>query len=192
MSGMDKLTVEMKEKLNLTDKRASRTVQKSPDDWRKTLYGLGNASGAAQDRISSSRDRDSELDVDIEVSSRRQRLREQRWLENRRSGGVLSQSSDSTRYRLQNQGNEVKSRPNDRKSNTSKFGQRKGGEPGESSKKPEDETTQQQDINEKPPFSDGRQDFNHHPDSQFKPYVSDAQVDEFYRLLEQARRLRAS
>jgi hypothetical protein len=102
-------------------------------------------SEAVQERTSSSSDRDLKPDVDIASPSRRQQLREQRWLENRRSGGVLSQSSDSTRYRLQNQGNEVQSRPNERKSNTSALGQRKGGDPGESSKKPEEESSEQQE-----------------------------------------------
>jgi hypothetical protein len=141
MAGMDKFTAEMKKELDLTEKQIATTRQKSPDTWkRRALY---NMSEAAQERISSSSDRDLKSDVDIASPSRRQKLRERRWLENRRSGSVMSQSSDSTRYRLQNQGNEVQSRPNERKSNTSVLGQLKGGG-GETSEQPEDESSEQE------------------------------------------------
>ena len=133
---------------DVTGEQVGTPGPKSREDWRKTLYNLpperyhpGNASGAVQDRISSSRDRDIESDAGMVFTDRRQKLRQQRWLKNRRSGGVTSQSSDGPGHWLQNQGNEVESRPNERKSNTSELGQRKGAGPGESSS--QEETSEQ-------------------------------------------------
>ncbi len=123
----------MERKLDITGEQVGTSRPKSSEGWRKkALYNFSRTSEAAQERTLSSSDRDLKPDVDIAFPSRRQELRQQRWLENRGSGSVLSQSSDNTRYRLQNQGNEVKSRPNERKNNTSELGQRKGGGEGES------------------------------------------------------------
>jgi hypothetical protein len=142
MAGMDKFTAEMKKKLDLTEEPIATTRQKSQDDWKKRA--LYNMSEAAQESISSSSDRDLKPDVDIASPSRRKQLRQQRWLENRGSGSVLSQSSESPRRWLQRQDSEVTSRLNERKSNTSELGPRKGGEPGEKRKKEEGESSEQQ------------------------------------------------
>ncbi len=85
----------------------------------------GNASRAAQDRILSSRDRDIKSNASMVSTGGRQKLRQRSSQENRRSGGVTSNPSESPRHWPQEQGNKVKSRPG-----TSKLGQLKGGGKG--------------------------------------------------------------
>ena len=110
---------------DLTDRKAATTGQKPPEDWRKkALYKLGspgNTSEAAQERTSSSSDRD----AGNVLPNRRERLREQRWKENRSDRGVAAASSNSPGRWLQSRGSEAKFK-HDANSKTRQLGELKG------------------------------------------------------------------
>ena len=110
---------------DLRVKQAATPEQKPQEDWRKkALYNIQQNSEAAQERTSSSSKRDLEPDVDIASPSKRQQLRNQRWLENR--GSVTAASSESQIHESRFQEVKAGSRPNENKSNPSKLGPRKG------------------------------------------------------------------
>ncbi len=137
----------MEQTRDLTDKKVTKTGQKSrKPSFTEMQYRTrenpserqhrGNMSEAAQ--VSTPRSR--------ELVSRDRRFEPtaQRWKANRGDSSVTSNPSESPRHGLQRQGNEVKSRPNEKKYPLSRLGQLKGGGPGESSKKPDGETSEQQ------------------------------------------------
>ena len=142
MAGMEK-------KLGLTDKKVKTVQESRKPSFTEMRYKTrensserqhtGNASKAAQDRILSSRDRDIKSNASMVSTGGRQKLRQRSSQENRRSGGVTSNPSESPRHWPQEQSNKVKSRPY-----TSKLGQLKGGGRGNELNKKE-ETSSQQD-----------------------------------------------
>jgi hypothetical protein len=172
----------MEQTRDLTDKKVTKTVQESrKQSFTEIQHRIrgnsserqhrGNMPETAQMSTPSSRE--------SVYRDRRFDLRQERWQEKRRSGGVMSQSrpkmresdmkckvnlsrfpslalelkalrisgqsSESPRHWRKWQGNEVKSRPNERKSNTSALGKLKGGGGGEPSKKPDEDTSKQQE-----------------------------------------------
>ena len=130
---------------SFTERRCNK--QENPSE----RHHPGNTSEAAQMSTQSSSDRDIEQDADPVFLHGRPNRREQNWRKNRGEGSkVTSQPSDNPGRWLQSRGSEVQSRPHERKSNTSKLGQLKGGE-GEPDKKEEttkEETTEQVVVKE--------------------------------------------
>ena len=172
----------MEQTRDLTGEKVTKTVQESrKPSFTETQHRTrgnsserqhrGNMSEAAQMSTPSSRE--------SVYRDRRFDLRQERWQEKRRSGGIISQSrsrmreadikckanpsrfpslaleltalrisgqsSESPRHWRKWQGNEVKSRPNEKKSNTSALGKLKGGGGGEPSEKPNEDSSKQQE-----------------------------------------------
>jgi hypothetical protein len=137
----------MERKLDLTGKKVSKTVQ----EYRKPSFTemqyrrrenssgrqhTGNMSEVAQVRTPSS----------SESVSRdgRPALARQRWKATRGDSSATPNPSESPRYRLRSQGNEVEFRPNEQKSNRYQLRKLKGGGgPGEETSKQQEETAKQ-------------------------------------------------
>jgi hypothetical protein len=137
----------MERKLDLTGKKVSKTVQ----EYRKPSFTemqyrrrenssgrqhTGNMSEVAQVRTPSS----------SESVSRdgKPALARQRWKATRGDSSATPNPSESPRYRLRSQGNEVESRPNEQKSTRYQLRKLKGGGgPGEETSKQQEETAKQ-------------------------------------------------
>src|SRR5215467_459180 len=148
--GKDQLMSGIEKKLDLTDKKVSKTVQEPrKPSFSEMQYKHKEKHSKRQCRENMSEITPSLSDLHIEpdarvYSDRRLELTQQRWEAKRNDSGVSPKPSDSQRYWQYRQGGEVKSRPDGRKFDTSKLGQLKGSGPGESSR--QEETTKQQEL----------------------------------------------
>jgi len=126
----------MEKRLDRTDKKVGKTAQeprkpsflemqcKRQEKTSERQY-TGNMSEAAQVRTSSLRDRHSKPDASA-YRDRQLELKQQIWEAKQSGSRVPLEPSDGSRFGLQSQDNKVKSRPDEKKSNTSELGQKKG------------------------------------------------------------------